>query len=1068
MLSEYSIYDFMDEDEFDLDNLDQIGDTSDAFEHEELLFNADIFGDELNHYGTPHDGTTPHSGRFEYGSGEFPGQHNHDLYLEVRQMQQDAKKKGEKLTPEECYQMYMSKHEKETMKVSDFKLKYASGSNYHRYAERKKYFAYKSSHPDASRNEIYIATGIKPSTQASFENKDSADKLYSKVGIYDSIKKQVDRDGYVDVGEGSFLFLPGASEHSVGTAVRNLLDEGYEVHNLKVDQLNTSFQTTYKVLCKPGTTWEDAMTHKFDIKQLGDMNKTIDIDGYVAPWTPVECVDSKRVYIRYAEDGGKDKDGLIELRPGVPDISLNKANYAQVRIGVDDKYFMKGMAVYSDDIPEGYDIVYNSNKHVGAAKDAVFKKMQVDDDGNIDKDNPFKTTIKEDKDLILTSRYYRDPKTGEKKLSKICVVNEEGTWDKWNKTTAVQMLSKQPTKLVQQQLALKYADTKTEFEEICQLNNPTLKKHLLAEFASKCDADAVEMAGAPFIGQKSAALLPFTDIKPDELYCSWLPEGADVCLVRYPLASNAEIPVLKVKNHGTNAEKIIGAGRDAIGVHPQTEAQMSGADNDGDTALVIPYAKSRIGLQTAKPLKDLIMFEPKDLYTVPGLKDAKAGEVVNGVKKQQHQTYQTAMGKVSNLITDMTAFGASPEQTAPAIKVSMVVIDAEKHGLDYQQAWKDYGIDKLSREWQKKRGNKNGGAATIMSRSTGEIDIPERKMTSGLAPVSMHIDKDGKPYQRGNVDSKTGEMVYYQTGEVVRSGKLKSSATLVGYTKSGKPKYEYEKVWVNKDKKGYYYNEGKGANRKKVYVTEDDFVGGIVEKAKTQKIERGYMVKDAYELTSGGGKGKGHPTEDVYAEHSNRMRALANNARLEYLATKSSTIDKEVQKEYKDEIDSLKAKVLAAKENKPRERAASLLANQWYRDKIYTYPNLDKEHKKKLKRQAVTAARAIVGAQKPVVDITPREWEAIQRGAVSTNIQEQVFANCDPKQLRQYATPRVKSNALLSAQKARIICMLNSYRSGNTKKQYTLAEIAEAAGVSTATVSEIEAEIRKGGDGNVK
>jgi hypothetical protein len=355
-----------------------------------------------------------------------------------------------------------------------------------------------------------------------------------------------------------------------------------------------------------------------------------------------------------------------------------------------------------------------------------------------------------------------------------------------------------------------------------------------------------------------------------------------------------------------------------------------------------------------------------------------------------------------------------------------------------------------------------------MSRSTGEVEIDERKMTSGLAPVTNYIDKDGKVRQRGNVDPKTGEMVYYKTGEVVRSGKLKSSATLVGYTKSGKPKYEYEKVWVNKDKKGYYYNEGKGANRKKIYVTDDDFVGGIVEKPKTQKIERGYTVKDAYELTSGGGKGKGHPTEDVYAEHSNRMRALANNARLEYLATKSSTINKEVQKEYKDEIDSLKAKVLAAKENKPRERAASLLANQWYRDKIYTYPNLDKEHKKKLKRQAVTAARAIVGAQKPVVDITPREWEAIQRGAVSTNIQEQVFANCDPKQLRQYATPRVKSNALMSAQKARIVCMLNSYRSGNTKKQYTIAEIAEAAGVSTATVSEIEAEIRKGGDSNVK
>jgi hypothetical protein len=989
-------------------------------------------------------------------------------------MQQDAKKKGEKLTPEECYQTYMSKHEKETMKVSDFKLKYASGSNYHRYAERKKYFAYKASHPDASRNEIYIATGIKPSTQASFENKDSADKLYSKVGIYDSIKKQVDRDGYVDVGEGSFLFLPGASEHSVGTAVRNLQDEGYEVHNLKVDQLTTSFQTNYKVLCKPGTTWEDAMAHKFDIKQLGDMNKTIDIDGYVAPWTPIECIDSKRVYIRYAEEGGKDKDGLIELRPGVPDISLNNASYAQVRIGVDDKYYMKGMAMYGDDIPEGYDIVYNSKEHVGAAKGDVFKKMKVDDDGNVDKDNPFKATIKDEEDLKLTSRYYTDPKTGEKKLSKICTVNEEGTWDNWRKVLAVQMLSKQPTQLVKQQLALKYADTKSEFEEISQLDNPTLKKHLLAEFASKCDADAVEMGAAPFIGQQTAAILPFNDLdppsgnKPGQVYCPWLPEGTDVCLIRYPHSSRAEIPVLTVKNHGTKAEKLLGSSRDAIGIHHDTAAQMSGGDFDGDNVIVIPYAKSRLGIQTDIPRKDLRTFEPKDLYAVPGLKDAKPGQIVNGVRKEQHRTYQTAMGKVSNLITDMWSQGATLEQVAPAIKVSMVVVDAEKHGLDYRKAWKDFEIDKLARTWQQKADGRYGGAVTIMSRSTGEIDIPERKMSSGLAPVSMHIDKDGKPYQRGNVDPKTGEMVYYQTGAIVRSGKLKSSATLVGYTKSGKPKYEYDKVWVNKDKKGYYYNEGKGADRKKIYVTEDDFVGGIKEELKQQKIERGYMYKDAYELTSGGGKGKGHPTEDVYAEHSNRMKALANNARLEYLATKSTTINKEAQKEYKDEIESLKAKVLAAKENKPRERAASLLANQWYRDKIYTYPNLDKEHKKKLKRQAATAARAIVGAQKPVVDITPREWEAIQRGAVSTNIQEQVFANCDPKQLRQYATPRVKSNALMAAQKARIVCMLNSYRLGNTKKKYSIAEIADAAGVSVSTVSDIEQELRKGGDGNVK
>lgn len=53
------------------------------------------------------------------------------------------------------------------------------------------------------------------------------------------------------------------------------------------------------------------------------------------------------------------KEGIIEIRPGVPELSLGDKRYSMVRvfIGV-SKHFIKGMAVYSEEIPEGYDIVF--------------------------------------------------------------------------------------------------------------------------------------------------------------------------------------------------------------------------------------------------------------------------------------------------------------------------------------------------------------------------------------------------------------------------------------------------------------------------------------------------------------------------------------------------------------------------------------------------------------------------------------------------------------------------------------------------------------------------------------
>lgn len=55
------------------------------------------------------------------------------------------------------------------------------------------------------------------------------------------------------------------------------------------------------------------------------------------------------------------------------------------------------------------------------------------------------------------------------------------------------------------------------------------------------------------------------------------------------------------------------------------------------------------------------------------------------------------MGVISNLITDMTLRGADEKELARAVKHSMVVIDAEKHGLDYKRSERKMVSQNLSR-----------------------------------------------------------------------------------------------------------------------------------------------------------------------------------------------------------------------------------------------------------------------------------------------------------------------------------------------------------------------------------
>ena len=117
------------------------------------------------------------------------------------------------------------------------------------------------------------------------------------------------------------------------------------------------------------------------------------------------------------------------------------------------------------------------------------------------------------------------------------------------------------------------------------------------------------------------------------------------------------------------------------------------------------------------------------------------------------------MGGVSNLITDMTLLGAPHKDIVRAIKHSMVVIDAEKHGLNYRQSAIDQGIPQLKEEYQ---GGKRKGASTLISRAGAEARVPQRELRKAKLGGSINRET-GKleytPTGRHYIDKRTGKVV---------------------------------------------------------------------------------------------------------------------------------------------------------------------------------------------------------------------------------------------------------------------------------------------------------------------
>lgn len=929
---------------------------------------------ELKHYGVPR-----RSGRYPWGSGDDGYQRNSPLKAKVNEL----RKSGYSET-----QIAKDLGFDSTTKLrSEISLENA--------AQRKAdaAFALRLKEKGVSNIEIGKRMGINESSVRSLLNPVMKERALVTEKTAEMLKQQVENKKYIDVGAGVETQL-GISRTKLNTAISDLQNNGYKLSYVKVEQLGTGKNTSIKVLTKEDVPYSEIYKNKADIQSVTDWSN----DGgktYKAPQPPAN-ISKNRIMVKYAEEGGKDKDGVLEIRRGTEDLSLGQKSYAQVRIAVDGTHYLKGMAIYADDLPDGIDIRFNTNKPLGTPmlgpKDNTVLKPQ-----EVGKANPFNSEIKQNN--------YID-KNGKERLSAINIVNEEGDWNEWSRTLSSQVLSKQAPRLAKQQLDLALRQKQEELEEYTSLTNPTVKKQLLEAFADDCDSSAVHLKAAAMPRQSNSVILPSTKIKPTEIYATKYKDGETVVLIRHPHGGIFEIPELKVNNRNPDLKSQFGDLRDAVIIHPDVAKKLSGADFDGDTVLVIPNNNKRNGIAVSPSLKSLQNFDPQEAY--PGYP---------GMKKMTSENKQKEMGKISNLITDMTIKGADSDEIARAVRHSMVVIDAEKHNLNYQQSFKDNNIAQLKIIYQ---GGATKGASTIVSRAKSQIRIDKRKEDYKIDPLTGKKiwEKTNEEYSYIN-DPNSKKRIY------VRYPK-KDTFTINPQTGRKIYDIDYDKPYIVDS----------------VTKQRKDLSPGvkIIKEKKTIKSTQMYETDDAFKLSSG------TTMENIYAIYANSLKDLGDKARKEASNTPNLEYSPSARKAYAPQVESLMASLYIAKSNSPLERRAQLVANKAVSLKKEANPDLTVADLRKIKGQELAKARNRVGARKQSIKITPLEWEAIQAGAISNSVLTQILRNTNMDLVKQYATPR--SNKKLSAAKLdRARAMFN--------RGYTQAQIAEALGVSTNTLMSV-------------
>lgn len=881
-----------------------------------------IADDILAHYGMPR-----RSGRYPWGSGEDPYQHSGDFLARIDTL----KKSGWSETPEGIREAF-------GMSTTDYRKAKSNAR-----IERRSYQVAKakSMRDDGmTPTEIGREFGVNESTVRSWLDADSERRMNRSKETAKFLKDQVDKKTMIDVGVGVEREL-GVTRHNLDMAIDQLKQEGYHLYGGRLEQVtNRGKFTTLSVLAKPGVEhaeiYEPGKVQPVTDYKSNDGGLTFSKFEYPA------SLDSKRLAICYKEDGGINKDGVIELRRGCKDLSLGGSHYAQVRILVDGTHYLKGMAIYSDDLPKGVDVRFNTNKSKDTPKMEVLKKIKDDPD------NPFGSLIKADGQ----SHYIGSD--GKEHLSLINKRADEGDWGSWADKLPSQFLSKQPLNLAHRQLSLSLADKKTEYDDIMALTNPTIKKSMLKSFAEDCDAAAVNLKAAALPGQKYHVIIPVNELKDNEIFAPRYKDGTQLALVRYPHGGTFEIPVCTVNNRNPYARKVLGTDvKDAVGINARVAERLSGADFDGDTVMTIPTNYGNTKIKSTGQLKGLKDFDPKDSYGADEKRtdaDGVTHYYRNGTeyKLMSEQYKQKQMGVVSNLITDMTLQGATPDELARAVRHSMVVIDAVKHHLDYSASEKENNIKALRDKYQ------SGGASTLISRAKGETDVLKRQ-------GSPKTNIKGKPWY--DPTRPEGALVY----QTAQGDKL-------NYTVSKVNKRTGETVDVVKQR-----------TQKSTKMAETDDARTLISEANT-------------------------PMEREYAKYANALKDMANKARLAEASAGRIAYSPAAARTYSVEVATLKDKLNTALLNAPKERRAQVLASAEVAAKRQDNPDMTKEEIKKASQQALTKYRASVGAAREPISINEREWKAIQAGAVSETVLTQIINHADKDKLREYATPKAKTS----------------------------------------------------------
>lgn len=923
----------------------------DIYDSEELSYEELLDGSEedIQHYGTKY-----HSGRYPYGSGKDPYQHDPgypfntagDFYTTVRQWEKEG----------------MTEHDILNKLNEDF---------YHNVGEELTLRQYRTFRKLA-RNEqaqANMRTAIRLS-EAGLTNVDIAEKLGTTEGTVrnwikqngevkelearktaDFLKEQIDEKGFIDVGAGIELDI-GKNRANVDDAILILQAEGYPVYKRRQPQVTNPGQyTTMLVACPPGTKYEDI--YKIDkINSIVDFTSDDNVESGFRSFQYPKSMDISRLAVVYAEDGGTNKDGVIEIRRGVPDLDLGEGvHYSQVRILVDGDRYLKGMAVYADDLPDGIDVRFNTNKSQEKGKRGVMKEIKEDPN------NPFGSYVP-----AKGQSTYLD-ENGVPQLSLINKTREEGDWDDWNdRDLPSQFLAKQHEHFIEQQLDISMKNKKAEYDEICSVNNPTVKKELLETFANDCDSSASHLEAAGIPRQKYQVILPVNSLKDNEVYAPNYKDGEKVALVRFPYAGYFESPLLTVNNKNKEGAATITPGAlDAVGINSTVARQLSGADFDGDTVLVLPVSNVKnIDIRTSK-------------HTLKGL-DGFADEMdslypkVKGMKILGKDQEQNEMGRVSNLIMDMTLKGAPDDEITRAVKHSMVIIDARKHELNYKLSEEQNGIKELVDKYKghtNEEGKYTTGASTLITRANADVNIPRRQ-------GQPRINIKGTPQYDPN--RPEGALIY--------------------------------KTAPDEDIKWY---DEKG----KLHV-------------KTEKVSQMSLKDNAYDLSSG------LSIENKYANYANYCKSLANTARKEKVATGKIEFSKEASIKYAPEVSSLNAKLNEANKNRARERYANLQAQIEVEGRmdIYKENNPDAKRselgkeRKKYSQQAIERTRKQYGAKGAHITITDKEWEAIQAGAIRETTLKDILKKTDIDEIRKRATPKA-SNGLLPTQINKIETLRN-------------------------------------------